>query len=301
MNLVIMAAGMGSRFGGLKQIEPVDKNGNFIIDYSIFDAIRCGFDKVVFIIKEENLELFRSTVGSRVEKLIKTEYVFQSNDNIPSKYAIPETRKKPFGTGHAVLCAKPAIDSAFAVINADDFYGYDAFKVVSDFLKTNDNKNVYSIVGYKAINTIGNSGSVKRGICHYENGYLQNITESSIEKSENGLVAQAIDGSDSTPHSIEDGTLVSMNMFGFSKEFVEHLNERFENFLETNKNNLESCEYFLPTVVANLIKENKVDVKVLDTTAKWHGITYKEDKPEVLAAIQSLVEAGVYPENLWNN
>ena len=302
MELVIMAAGMGSRFGGLKQIEPVDSNGNFIIDYSIYDAIRCGFEKVVFIIKEENFDLFRSTVGARVEKLIKTEYVFQSNDNIPATYQIPQDRTKPFGTGHAVLCAKPVVTSNFAVINADDFYGYDAFRVVADFLKNNENENQYSIVGYRAINTIGNSGSVKRGICTQENGFLKDITESSISKLEDGsLSAHAIDGSDDTEHSIENNTIVSMNMFGFTKNFVDHLEQYFVDFLEKNKANLSSCEYFLPTVVSNLIKAGKVDVKVLDTQAKWYGITYKEDKQEVLDAIADFVKQGVYPENLWEN
>lgn len=300
MELVIMAAGMGSRFGGLKQIEPVDSNGNFIIDYSIYDAIRCGFDKVVFIIKEENFNLFRSTVGSRVEKLIKTEYVFQNNKNIPSKYEVPKTRTKPFGTGQAVLCAKPLITSGFAVINADDFYGYDAFKVVSEFLKTNKNEDKYSIVGFRAINTFGNSGSVKRGVCACDGKTLKTITESKIDKLEDGsLSASAIDGSDPTPKIIEPNTIVSMNMFGFSKTFADHLESYFAEFLEENKNNLDSCEYFLPTVVSKLIESNKASVEVLDTTAKWYGITYKEDLQEVVSAIKNLIVEGIYPENLW--
>ena len=300
MELVIMAAGMGSRFGGLKQIEPIDEHGNFIIDYSIFDAIRCGFDKVVFIVKEENLETFKSTIGSRIEKFVNVEYVFQGTDNIPKKFNIPSNRTKPFGTGHAVLSAQSAVESSFAVINADDFYGYDAFRVVAEFLKNNTSQNNYAIVGYHAVNTMGSGGSVKRGICKITNGKLKSITESSLTPSENGkLFAQAIDGSDDSVHEIDDGTIVSMNMFGFTKPFMQHLSDRFGLFLENNKDNLLSCEYFLPTVVSDLVKENKVSVDVLDTTAKWFGITYKEDKEEVEQAILDLKKQGIYPENLW--
>jgi len=302
MELVIMAAGMGSRFGGLKQLEPIDENGNFIIDYSIYDAIRYGFDKVVIIIKEENLEAFRDTIGKRIEKHIETKYVFQNNSNIPEEYNIPSSRTKPFGTGHAVLCAKDEITSNFAVINADDFYGNNAFEVVSNFLKNNNNPNKYALVGFEAINTIGESGSVKRGICSYTNGLLENITESSITKAEDGsLVAKAIDGSDATEKIIEPSTIVSMNMFGFTKEFAEHLDFYFKEFLKENQNNLETCEYFLPTVVATLIQENKVDVDVLSTTSKWYGITYKEDKDEVVRSIKKLADDGIYPKNLWKN
>lgn len=300
MELVIMAAGMGSRFGGLKQIEPVDPNGNFIIDYSIFDAIRCGFDKVVFIIKKENLEAFKTTIGSRIEKFVEVEYVFQDTSNIPEKYNIPTERTKPFGTGHAVLAAKPAISTSFAVINADDFYGYDAFAVLSEFLKNNNDENRYAIVGYHAINTMGSAGSVKRGVCKSENGKLKSITESSLTSTENGdLLAKAIDGSDDTEHEIDPNTIVSMNMFGFTKSFTEHLSDKFDLFLEKNKNDLSSCEYFLPTVVSDLIQENKAVVDVLDTSAKWFGITYKQDKEEVERAIAGFVSDGVYPKNLW--
>ena len=300
MELVIMAAGMGSRFGGLKQIEPVDPNGNFIIDYSIFDAIRCGFDKVVFIIKKENLEAFKSTVGLRIEKFVDVEYVFQDTSNIPTKYNIPTERTKPFGTGHAVLAAKPAINDSFAVINADDFYGYDAFVVLAEFLKNNTIENKYAIVGYHAINTMGSAGSVKRGVCKTENGMLKSITESSLTPTENGdLIAKAIDGSNDSEHSIDPNTIVSMNMFGFTKSFGEHLQNKFDLFLEKNKNDLSGCEYFLPTVVSELIQENKAVVDVLDTSAKWFGITYKQDKEEVEKAIAKFVSDGVYPINLW--
>lgn len=300
MELVIMAAGMGSRFGGLKQLEPVDSNGNFIIDYSIFDAIRCGFDKVVFIIKEENYDDFRETIGKRVEEKIKTEYVFQNNSNIPDSYHIPEERKKPFGTGHAVLCAKDAVSSNFAVINADDFYGYDAFRVVSNFLKNTGGENQYALVGYNAANTIGKSGSVKRGICSSENGILKTITESSITKTENGLIAKAIDGSDDTEKEIPDDTIVSMNMFGFTPNFLTQMSGEFIDFLNNNRQNLSTCEFFLPTVVSNLIQKGVAETSVLETSAVWFGITYREDKQEVEEALAEMVKAGIYPENLWN-
>ena len=302
MELVIMAAGMGSRFGGLKQLEPVDENGNFIIDYSIYDAIRYGFNKVVIIVKKENLEAFRETIGRRIEKHIETKYVFQNNDNFPENIVIPNTRTKPFGTGHAVLCAKDEVSSNFAVINADDFYGNNAFEVVAKFLKNNNQPDRYALVGFEANNTIGESGSVKRGICKQTNGTLETITESSITKTDDGkLVAHAIDGTDATEKEIAPNTIVSMNMFGFTKEFFNHLDFYFNEFLNENKNNLETCEYFLPTVVDKLIKENKVSVDVLNTSSKWFGITYKEDKDEVVAALKKMAEDGIYPKNLWNN
>ena len=302
MELVIMAAGMGSRFGGLKQLEPIDDNGNFIIDYSIFDAIRCGFDKVVFIIKEENYEAFRNSVGKRVEEKIKTVYVFQNNSNIPDEYHVPKERVKPFGTGHAVLCAKDEIVSNFAVINADDFYGYDAFRAASDFLKTNKNENTYALIGYKAGNTFCSAKSVKRGVCGVSDNKLTSIIESSLEKTENDeIVATPIDGSGAKPFKIDNNQIVSMNLFGFTPNFTSYLEEYFYRFLETNRNNLLSCEYFLPSVVTNLISEHKASVDVINTDAVWFGMTYKEDKEFVKSKIYGEIEKGVYPNNLWNN
>ncbi len=300
MNLVIMAAGMGSRYGGLKQLDPIDENGNFIIDYSIFDAIRCGFDKVIFIIKEENYNLFRDTVGKRVEKKVETAYVFQKNDNIPAEFNIPAERTKPFGTGHAVLCAKDEVNSNFAVINADDFYGYEAFKSAAEFLKSNANENNYALVGYKANNTFCNAKSVKRGVCGVENNKLTSIVESSLSKNENDeIIATPIDGSGLEPFKIENEKTVSMNLFAFTPKFMNYLNEYFYEFLEKNKENLSSCEYFLPTVVTTLISENKVSVDVIDTDAVWFGMTYKEDKEIVKDSILKEVEKGIYPANLW--
>jgi len=300
MNLVIMAAGMGSRYGGLKQLDPIDENGNFIIDYSIFDAIRCGFDKVIFIIKEENYNLFRDTVGKRVEKKVETAYVFQKNDNIPAEFNIPADRTKPFGTGHAVLCAKDEVNSNFAVINADDFYGYDAFKAAAEFLKNNSNEDNYALVGYKANNTFCNSKSVKRGVCGVENNKLSSIVESSLSKNENDeIIATPIDGSGLEPFKIENEKTVSMNLFAFTPKFMNYLDEYFYEFLNKNKENLSSCEYFLPTVVTTLISENKVSVDVINTDAVWYGMTYKEDKEVVKASILKEVQKGIYPSNLW--
>jgi len=300
MNLVIMAAGMGSRYGGLKQLDPIDENGNFIIDYSIFDAIRCGFDKVIFIIKEENYNLFRDTVGKRVEKKVETAYVFQKNDNIPAEFNIPADRTKPFGTGHAVLCAKDEVNSNFAVINADDFYGYDAFKAAAEFLKNNSNEDNYALVGYKANNTFCNSKSVKRGVCGVENNKLSSIVESSLSKNENDeIIATPIDGSGLEPFKIENEKTVSMNLFAFTPKFMNYLDEYFYEFLNKNKENLSSCEYFLPTVVTTLISENKVSVDVINTDAVWFGMTYKEDKEVVKASILKEVQKGIYPSNLW--
>ena len=245
--------------------------------------------------------MFRETIGKRVEDKIETVYIFQDNSNIPSNYHIPEERVKPFGTGHAVLCAKNEINSNFAVINADDFYGYDAFKAASEFLKNNSNDDNYALVGYKADNTFCGAKSVKRGVCGIENKNLSSIVESSLSKDENGdIVATPIDGSNTKPFKIEKNQIVSMNLFAFTPRFLDYLQEYFYKFLDKNKNDLSKCEYFLPTVVTNLIAENKVSVDVIDTDALWFGMTYKEDKEIVKQSILGEVKKGIYPANLWN-
>lgn len=301
MDLVIMAAGMGSRFGGLKQIEPIDNNNNFIIDYSIFDAIRCGFDRVVFIIKRENYDIFKNTIGSRIENFIDTAYVFQENTNVPKNYVIPETRKKPLGTTHAVLCAKNAIKDDFVVINADDFYGYDAFKTASEFLKQNKKPNSYAVIGYNAENTIGDSGTVKRGICAMdENSKLLGIAESNISRAENGtLLATPLDFPDIEPYEIAGNTPVSMNMFSFKKDFTQKLQISFDRFLEEHKNDLATAEKLLPQTLSEFIADGSIEVNMIPTTATWYGITYKEDKPKVVNALHNLTLNGEYPTNLW--
>ncbi len=299
MELVIMAAGLGSRFGGLKQLEPIDDNGNFIIDYSIYDAIRCGFDKVVFIIKRENLDAFKTTIGNRIEKHIKVEYVFQelkTGKNIE----VPATRIKPLGTGHAVLSAKDAVSSNFAVINADDYYGYDAISKMAEFLKSNTNERVYSLVGYEAANTIIGDEPAKRGVCKCNNQKLESITESSIVPKNGKLFATALQSENAAEVEIDGATVVSMNLFGFTKTFMKHLDTHFEAFLNDNKNNLETCEFFLPTIVSDLISSGDAETVVLNTSSAWLGMTYKQDKEKVEAYLKKLAEEKIYPENLWN-
>ncbi len=289
---------MGSRFGGLKQLEPIDDNGNFIIDYSIYDAIKCGFDRVIFIIKEENYDIFRQTVGKRVEKQIETVYAFQNNDNLPYNANIPADRVKPLGTGHAILCCKDAIKSNFAIINADDFYDYDAFKVLSDYLKNSTNEDEYSVVGYQIANTLTEVGTVKRGVCKEKNGYLTDIIESVVGRQEDGtIVANPLSGAPS--FEVEDNDTVAMNMFGFSPKFMKLMEEKFIEFFDKNKDNQATCEFLIADIVNDLMHENKATVKVLTTTAKWQGITYKEDKPKIVKEIATLVEKGQYPANLW--
>ena len=297
MTLVIMAAGMGSRFGGLKQIEPIDEYGNFIIDYSIYDAIKVGFTKVVFIIKRENYDIFRETVGKRVEKNIEVEYVFQELSALPEGYSVPEGREKPWGTGHAILCAKDAVHENFAIINADDFYGRDAFRVIAEFLKNNNDESKYALAGYKVCNTLSETGSVKRGVCEVKDGYLTKLIESSIDRKDGKLIASPLEGGDDFEVSGED--TVSMNMFGFNPSIFKCLEEGFPKFLDNNKDNPLKCEYLIPTIVFDAINNGEVTVEVLKTSAIWQGITYKEDKEKVVKEIKSLVDNGEYIPGLW--
>ena len=299
LTLLIMAAGMGSRFGGLKQIEPFGPNGEFLIDYSVYDAIESGFNKIVFIIKEENYELFKETVGKRIEDKIKVEYVFQKQDTIPSWVNTPESRVKPWGTAHAILAAKDKINEPFAVINADDFYGRDAFNVIASFLKQGikEEKESYALVGYKVENTLTENGSVKRGVCEVEENKLLKLTESSVQK-ENGIItASPLDGSDS--FTVTSDTLVSMNMLGFTPSIFSYIEKNLETFFKDNENNLDSCEFLIPDVLTQSIEEGYSTVKVLPTTSKWIGVTYKEDKESVQISLNNLIEEGKYPHNLW--
>ena len=295
MQLLIMAAGMGSRFGGLKQVEPMGPNGEFIIDYSIYDAALVGFSKVVFIIKEENYEIFKETIGKRVEPHIDVEYVFQKIDNVPSFVNIPKERVKPWGTAHAILSAKDAINEDFLVINADDFYGRDAFIKAKEFLESvNDNK--YSSICYKAKNTMTENGSVKRGVVKEENGNIKEIIESKLENINDKILASPLDGTDS--FNIENDALVSMNMLTFDTSIFKFLEERQDVFFKENENNLDSCEFLIPTELNYAINLGK-EIKAIKTNATWHGVTYKEDTQSVKDSIKELVTSGEYPNELW--
>ena len=292
MTLVIMAAGMGSRFGGLKQIEAVGPNGEFIIDYSIYDAIKAGFKKVVFIIKEENYEIFKETIGKRISNHIKVEYVFQNNNNVP--VSIPNERVKPLGTAHAILCCKDVVHENFAIINADDFYGRDSYLKVKDFISNNKNDNEFTLIGYNAIDTITNNGSVKRGICNVKDNYLVNLNESVINLENGKLNGKTL--VDNKDIEVNNDTTVSMNMFGFTPKLFELLENDFKNFL--NNNDLMTAEYLIPEEVNKYLRNGIVNVKVIKTTSKWYGITYKEDLQLIKDEIKKLISDGAYPENL---
>lgn len=295
LTLVIMAAGMGSRFGGLKQIEPVGPNGEFIIDYSIYDAVRAGFNKVVFIIKEENYDIFKETIGKRVEKQIKVEYVFQKQTDIPEGYDIGG-RTKPWGTSHAILSARNNVKGDFIVLNADDFYGSDSFMQASKFF-SEEHPNEYAIIGYKIKNTLTENGAVKRGVCKAKDGFLTSLIESSVEDKDGHIIASPLDGRE--PFEINADDPVSMNMFCFRDDIFKYLGDHLKEFFEMNKDNLEKCEYLIPDSVYNMMEEGLVKVRVIPTTAKWQGITYKEDKERLVNDIQKLIDKGEYPQNLW--
>jgi len=300
MTLVIMAAGMGSRFGGLKQIEPVNENGEFIIDYSIYDAIKAGFNKVVFIIKKENYEIFKDTIGKRIENQIEVEYVFQELDKLPEGFECPEDRVKPWGTGHAILCAKDAVNEPFIIINADDFYGRESYETAAKFLKElkKEEKLQGAMIAYKLCNTVTENGSVKRGICKANNNKLEELVESKIEQEDGKFIAYPLE-QENTHFEVEKDTLVSMNMFAFSNEIFEYLEKSFIEFLKENGKEL-TKEFFIPSFVFELINKEIMEVSVLETNAKWLGITYKEDKEDVVRELKKLHEEKVYEDKLWN-
>lgn len=299
--LVVLAAGMGSRYGGLKQIDPVGVQGEAILDYSIYDAHRAGFDTVVIIIKKAIEKDFMETVGKRLKNApVEIRYAFQELDKLPAGYAVPEGRTKPWGTSHAVLCAAEAIDGApFAVINSDDYYGASAYKVMYDYLSQNTDPYGYCMVGYELGKTVTDNGSVARGICETDDkGFLTVVTERTrIEKYSGGI------------HFTEDGenwvdvpadTTVSMNMWGFMPSFLEEINARFSAFLDKAlPENPLKCEYFLPIPIAQLIQEKKASVKVLTSPDRWFGVTYAADKPVVVAELKKMTDEGKYPDGLW--
>lgn len=291
--LLILAAGMGSRYGGLKQTEKFGPSGEYIIDYSIYDAIKNGFNKVVFIIKEENYDLFRTTVGKRIEKQVKVEYVFQNLDNVPKKYTIPSDRVKPLGTAHAILCAKDVINEPFVIINADDFYGEESFKLASKDLDS-DEEDI-SIIGYKVVNTMTENGSVKRGVLREKDGNLLEIVESKVDRVDGKIMAYPLSGE--KEFEIDEKTNVSMNMITFYPSIFKAIEEDFIDFLENG--DLEKEEFLIPNVVSRLLKEKKVNVRIINSNAKWVGVTYKEDKDSVQDYINSLIKEGIYNKNLW--
>ena len=294
-----MAAGMGSRYGGLKQMDPIGANGEVILDYSVYDAIEAGFDKVIFVIKHEIEEDFKALMQGKYEDRIQIEYAFQNIDNLPEGHTVPDGRVKPWGTGHAVLSCDGMIDGPFAVINADDYYGKETFRLVADELKNSKQDNEFCMVGFKVENTLTENGHVARGVCQTDgNGYLTDIVErTKIARKDGKICFTEDDGATWT--ELAEGSTVSMNCWGFGSMMMTELKARFSEFLDKNADNLLKCEYFLPFVVDDLLKEDKITVKVMDTTEKWYGVTYKEDKAVVVNALRQKVMDGVYPEKLW--
>jgi len=301
--LVVMAAGMGSRYGGLKQIDPVDEHGNIIIHYSLFDAYRAGFRTAVFVIKPELEETFKEVIGPRVPEKMEIKYVHQVITDLPEGFTVPEGRTKPWGTAHAALAARKVVDGPFAIINADDYYGVGAFKTIYDYLSTHPDSEgcyEYTMVGYLLKNTVTENGSVARGVCTTNaEGYLDNVVErTKIIKGEEMPRFTEDDGETWT--DLPGDTIVSMNMWGFTRSYLDEAEARFPAFLEeTAKTNPLKGEYFLPSVVSQLLTDGKARVRVPSSEDKWYGVTYKEDKPVVVNALAAMRHDGTYPENLW--
>ena len=295
--LVVLAAGMGSRYGGLKQLDKLGPSGETIMDYSIFDAIRAGFGKVVFVVRESFEQDFREMFVNKLEGKIEVELVFQELDKVPAGVSFDKSRVKPWGTGHAIWVTKDAVSKPFAVINADDFYGAEAFKSMSDFLKNNATDTEYSMCGYQLGNTLSDFGSVSRGICKIDNnGYLNEVNERTSIVSTNGDITYNEDGK---KYPLVEGDVVSMNFWGFTPSLFNHLQEKLTQFITNNADDLKA-EFYIPFVVDDLMKENKVKTKVLNSDAKWFGVTYKEDRPVTVTKLQQLVEEGLYPKKLWS-
>ena len=298
MQLVIMAAGMGSRFGGLKQMEPMDDAGNFLLDYSVYDAKRAGFDSVVFIIKKDFYEDFKNTIGARVSKIIKVEYVFQDLNDIPEGFKVPEGREKPWGTAHALYAARNAIKEDFIIINGDDFYGKETYEVAYNYLKQNRKKGEYANVAFEVAKTMTENGAVKRGVCFLdEQGNLSKLVESSVYRNDkNEVECEPLEGGDKFVTG--EKTPVSMNFFAFDLSLVDELKRKFPLWLKENGTGLKT-EFLIPSVVDELVKEGKATVKVLSSPCKWFGVTYKEDKPFVVKSLKELTKKGIYKEGLY--
>lgn len=297
--LVVLAAGMGSRYGGLKQIDPMGPNGETVLDYSVFDAIRAGFSKVIFVIREDFADEFRSSVGARFADKIEVAYAFQKLDDLPEGFSVPEGREKPWGTAHAILAARHEVDRPFAVINADDFYGADAYQQAARFLMSEApsvEKEHYALVGYQIVNTLSDHGAVNRGICQTDGGLLKGVEEvvDISRKDTDQIEGRGIEG---RACLIDEEVIVSMNLWTFPVSFLDELNKRFVEFLGEHGSELKS-ECYIPTVVDDLINSGVADCHVLETSSSWFGVTYPDDKPHVVASILALIKSGDYPTPL---
>ena len=303
ITLVIMAAGIGSRFGKkIKQLEPIGPNGELLMDYSVYDAVRAGFNHIVFIIRRDIEELFRSAIGDRLSKQVKITYVFQEKEDIPLKKELASLRVKPWGTGQAVLAAKNAVNGAFAVINADDFYGFEAFKTMADYLKTADNEDSatpeYAMCGFRISNTLSENGTVTRGICTVENGFLKELEETKNISRQNGVISGTYNGKTVI---ISENAAASMNMWAFTADFMDILEDSFVKFLSPlTEETVNEGEFLVPIAVDKLINEGACSVKVLPTDSRWFGMTYEEDVALVKESIKDSIAKGEYPEKLWN-
>jgi len=295
MTAVILAAGLGSRYGGLKQIDPVGPRGEFIIDYSVYDCIRAGFDKIVFIIKEENLEAFEETIGSRI-KNIKIEYAFQNMNDLPDGFSCPADRIKPWGTAHALRACRNIVDDKFVIFNADDFYGRESFEVMYDYLKEVNSKR-FAMPGYVLSNTLSSNGHVARGVCVTENGNIKHIRELKKIMRVDGVTKYEEKGE---WHEIDENSPVSMNFWAFTPDIFKHVEEGFIEFLKNPETDLLTDEYYIPNVIDEGITKGEFECKVVHTDAKWMGVTYRSDKPEFESFLNSKIESGDYPADLWN-
>ena len=298
MTLVVLAAGMGSRYKGLKQVDPISRAGEFIIDFSVYDAIRSGFNKVVFIIKRDLYDTFRQTIGKRLERFVEVRYVFQENQFLDGA-PVPPDRVKPFGTAHALLACLGEVNEPFVVINADDFYGADAFRCVAEYLQNHpyDGKCHFCMAGYVLDNTLSKSGYVSRGECFVDaSGYLTGITERT-KICEDGDTVKYLDGEAWKP--IPRDTTVSMNFFGFTPEILTYIRDGFLRFIHDPATDLAKAEYYLPHAVTQMLRDGLCDIRVLQTSAKWFGVTYPEDKPTVAEEIDKMISSGIYPDGLW--
>ncbi len=292
--LLILAAGLGSRYGGCKQVDGFGPNKEFIMDYSIYDAIESGFTKVVFLIKRDMLETIENTIAKRIKNKIKVEYAFQEMNNIPSGVVIPEDRVKPWGTAHAIYCCKDVIHEPFVMINADDFYGRESYKEISKYLDNIKTNNI-GIVGYKAKNTMSELGSVKRGVCTVKNNKVKDIVESELRYTDGKIEARPLNGTEF--HLIDDDTLVSMNMIAFDYSFLKYIDDNIKEFFE--KSDLSKDEFLIPTLIRKSINDKAYTCNIINTDAKWCGVTYKEDKEQLIEFLNKLYDEGVYPKDMW--